>query len=179
MNAAQEVGLERIVFLAGPYIKSAAKPRRSTKNRAALLRYGLYHRLQDEGWIVTMGEYEALIHASDPKFGELNNAVLAEVNHAKKESTDAIIMLPSSAGSFLELGAFSCIESICLKMIIIIDAQYEKDNSYMNLGPLKQAKENHADVHFINYSDFDKCWEVVEKYIRKRAHKRIARETLS
>ncbi|MEQ8952983.1 MAG: hypothetical protein RL120_02545 [Gammaproteobacteria bacterium] len=174
-NAARAAGLERVVFLAGPYIETAKSPRKNAKNKAAVLRYRLYHALEADGWIVTLGEYEKLIEAADPLLGDHNNAALAEISHARSADTDAIIMLPSSPGSFLELGAFSNIEEICTKMIVIVDAQYQAHRNYMNSGPLKAAMDNRADIRFIDYADFDRCWEVASTFVTARARKKAAK----
>jgi hypothetical protein len=174
-NAARAAGLERVVFLAGPYIETAKSPRKNARNQAAVLRYKLYHALEGEGWIVTLGEYEKLIEAADPLLGDHNNAALAEISHARSTETDAIIMLPSSPGSFLELGAFSNIEEICIKMLVIVDAQYREHKNYMNSGPIKAAQDNRADVRFIDYADFNTCWEAVEAFVTARARKKAAR----
>lgn len=173
-NAARAAGLQRVVFLAGPYIETAKSPRKNTRNTAAVLRFKLYHALEEQGWIVTLGEYERLIDAADPLLGDHNNAALAEISHARSAETDAIVMLPSSPGSFLELGAFSNIEAICTKMLIIVDAKYRDHKNYMNSGPIKAAQNNHADVQFIDYSNFDECWIAVEKHVTARARKKAA-----
>jgi len=178
-NAAQAAGLSRVVFLAGPYIKTTQSPRKNAKNKAAVLRHKLYHALDAEGWIVTLGEYQKLIDSTETLLGNQNNAALAEISHARSTETDAIIMLPSSPGSFLEFGAFSHIETICMKMIIIIDAQYRQHTNYMNSGPVKAAKDNRADVHFIDYSDFDSCWNVVEQFVMNLANKKAARKIVA
>ncbi|MCZ7850666.1 MULTISPECIES: hypothetical protein [Agrobacterium] len=174
-NAARAAGLQRVVFLAGPYIETAKPPRRNSTNKAAVLRYKLYHALEAEGWIVTLGEYEKLIDAADPLLGDHNNAALAEISHARSVDTDAIIMLPSSPGSFLELGAFSHLEDICIKMLIIVDAKYRDHKNYMNSGPIKHAQNNHADVQFIDYANYEDCWIAVQKHIIARARKKAAR----
>lgn len=174
-NAAKAAGLQRVTFLAGPYIETAKAPRKSHKNRAALLRYKLFHYLDNEGWIVTLGEYEKLIDAAEPLFGDDNNAAVAEISHAKSKETDAIIMLPSSPGSFLELGAFAHVQEICPKMLVIVDKQYEKDTNYMNSGPVKEAANNGAKVIFLDYQDHEKCLSAVTDFTTKRARRKAAR----
>ena len=113
---------------------------------------------------MTLGEYEKLIAATAPLLGINNNAAAAEIAHAKKNTTDAIIMLPSSPGSFLEFGAFSNIRDICSKMLIIVDKQYQNDKNYMSLGPIIAARINHAAIQFIDYSDFNQCWNEVKPF---------------
>ena len=177
-NAATAAGLQCKVFLAGPYIESTGKkPGRGAKNKAKRLRYALYHRLSDFGWVVTMGEYKNLINAANPLLGTRNNAASAELLHAK-HSTDAIVMLPSSPGSFLELGAFSLHADVCLKMLIIIDKKHEADDpNYLNTGPIPAAQKKGAKVVFIDYDDHDQCWEIVEEFVIDQGH-RVAENKL-
>ncbi|WP_417516163.1 hypothetical protein [Minwuia sp.] len=175
-HAARAAGLERVVFLAGPFIQTNKRPRKNAKNKAMRLRYKLFHALSDAGWAVTLGEYENLLKAPDALLGDENNAVLAEVLHARSDSTDAVVMLPSSPGSFLEFGAFSTIEEICRKMIIIIDEQYKDKKDYMNTGPVKGARDNGAEVHFIDYDEFDECLDEVDKFITRQARRKAKRQ---
>lgn len=178
LNAAAAASLNRVVFLAGPYIQTNKSPRKNAKNKAAILRHHLYHKLYDEGWLVTLGEYEKLIEAAGPLLGDFNNAAIAEIEHARSIDTDAIVMLPSSPGSFLELGAFSNFDDICQKMILIVDAQYREHRNYMNSGPVKAAMDRHSKIHFIDYEDHEKCWEAVSQFVSRRASHRAARGIL-
>ena len=124
-----------------------------------------------------MGEYKNLIGAADSLLGARNNAASAELLHVKY-STDAIVMLPSSPGSFLELGAFSLHEDVCLKMLIVIDKKHEKDDpNYLNEGPLPAAKKKGAKVVFIDYDDHDTCWTSVKEFVVDQGH-RVAENKL-
>lgn len=174
-NAQRASGLERVAFLAGPFITIDKAPRKNSRNTAAVLRHFLLHKLTKAGWQVTLGEYEKLIGATAPLLGDQNNAALAEFDHAKSGRTDAIVMLPSSPGSFLELGSFCHNEDICRKMLVIVDAQYEKHKNYMNTGPIIEAEENGAKIEFIDYADKDLCWISVEPFVTARARRRAAR----
>lgn len=169
-NAALALGVQLKVFLAGPYIETSGKPPRiGEKNKAKRLRFNLFRRLTDHGWIVTLGEYKELINASAPILGSRNDAANSELIHAKKHA-NAIIMLPSSPGSFLELGAFSLYEDVCSKMIIIVDKKHEKDNAnYFNTGPLTGARNKGALVHFIDYDDQISCWKEIDKFLESQA----------
>ena len=177
-NAATAAGLQYKVFLAGPYIETTGKkPGRGAKNKAKRLRFDLYQRLSDFGWIVTMGEYQRLVDAAEGLLGGRNNAATAELMHARN-STDAIIMLPSSPGSFLELGAFSLYEDVCRKMLIIIDKKHESDDpNYLNTGPIPGAQKKGAQVLFIDYDDHVACWASVEEFIKDQGH-RVAENKL-
>lgn len=135
-----------------------------------------FSRVRRDGWAVTLGEYLKLYEAAIDLFGSVNNSAIAEIHHARSNDTDAIIMLPSSPGSFMEFGAFSNIRPICEKMIVIVDQEYESATNYMNSGPIKAAKTNHAEVHFIDYTDFDRCWHFVKRFVEVCLHSRNARE---
>ena len=175
INAQRASGMELVAFLAGPYITTDKAPRKNSRNTAAVLRYSLFHKLTNAGWHVTLGEYEKLIDATKPLLGDQNNAALAEFNHAKSRRTDAIVMLPSSPGSFLELGSFSHNEDICRKMLVIVDAQYKTRKNYMNTGPIIEAGANGAKVEYIDYANIDLCWSSVEFFVKTRAGRRAAR----
>lgn len=171
-NAAAAAGLQFKVFLAGPYIETTGKkPGRGAKNKAKRLRFDLYHRLDDFGWTVTMGEYQHLVDAANPLLGARNNAASAELLHAKN-SADAIVMLPSSPGSFLELGAFALHADVCQKMLIIIDKQHENDDpNYLNTGPIPGASKKGAAVLFIDYDDHATCWAAVEDFVADQGNR--------
>lgn len=177
-NAAASAGLQLKVFLAGPYIETTGrKPGRGENNKAKRLRYDLYHRLDDFGWVVTMGEYENLINAANSLFGSRNDAANAELLHAK-QSTDAIVILPSSPGSFLELGVFAMHPDVCQKMLIIIDQKYENDApNYLNTGPIPGATKKGAIVKFIDYDDHDMCWAAAEDFVNDQSE-RVAESKL-
>ena len=177
-NAAHAAMLKRTVFLAGPYMKINKPPRKNSKDKAVILRFHLYNALNDTGWIVTMGEYQKLVEATEPLLGAHNNAALAEIKHAR-ESADAIVILPSSPGSFLELGAFSSLDDICSKMLIIIDAQYKGRVNYLTTGPLKGAEINGAKVHYIDYSNHSECWDKVDEFVTFFAQKKAAKQILT
>lgn len=164
-------GFDKVVFLAGPFIDTNTPPRKNSKDFGKVLRYHLYDQLNKVGWNVTMGEYTKLIDTTADVLGRRNNALLAELNHAKDKKTNAIVMLPSSPGSFLELGSFCTNSKICNKMLIIVDQQYEHHKNYMNTGPIPQAKNNGATIEYKEYSNILSCWEVVENFVNLQAQK--------
>lgn len=171
-NAALAAGMQFKVFLAGPYIESTGKkPGRGKNNKAKRLRYELFLRLSEIGWVVTMGEYPRLVEATNALLGSRNNAASAELIHAK-ESADAIVMLPSSPGSFLELGAFALYEKVCKKMLIVIDKIYQDDDpNYLNSGPIPAAEKNGAKIIYVEYDDHSACWGPVKDFITEQGQR--------
>jgi hypothetical protein len=54
----------------------------------------------------------------------------------------AIVIFPEAAGSFAETGYFSAIESLSSKIILVLDNNYQGNDSFIMLGPAKKIAEN-------------------------------------
>lgn len=176
-RAAEAKQIELTVFLAGPYIDPTKRPGRAKKHIAARLRYHLHGTMTDKGHTVTLGEYEKLYDAQAELLGDLNDAAFSEIGHSR-DFADAIVMLPSSPGSFSELGAFALYGEICEKMLVIIDSQYEEHKNYMNLGPVIGAKNIGAEVAFINYENLEECSKSVEEFLTQRLYRKATKRYL-
>lgn len=173
LQAAERSGLQRTVFLAGPYIEIEKKPKRGKEHISSRLRHALFYSLSDAGNAVTMGEYTQLIAAYADALKTQNDAHVVEVAHARTVA-DAVIMLPSSPGSFLELGAFSLYEQVCKKMLIIVDKKYEKSEpNYLNTGPLRRAASNYAEISYIDYEDHAACFGAASEFIERQISKKM------
>lgn len=165
--AAEREALEIRVFLAGPYIKVDEKrPRKNKNNHALLLRYDLYKKLGENDFPVSLGEYRELLDAYRNVLNDLHNATLAEKAHAERK-VDAVVLLPSSPGSFSELGTFSMSEKIAKKMLILINKKYECIENYINLGPTIFARGYGSEVVYCSYENFDECFEIVDSFLDK------------
>lgn len=164
------------VFLLGPYIrvdqkKSACK----SKCLGTRLRHSLYWDLYHQ-YDVFLGEFKELTSSTVSIYGRSkNNSSLAEIHYAQKEM-DAIVILPSSPGSFVEFGSFLVYEDICKKMLVIIDAQYKDEKSYISEGAVPMAKYNGAKVlHLCYKNDVGKCKEKVSDFIMSKSTERFGR----
>lgn len=163
------------VFLAGPFIRPQEPSHHpdNKKTAAAKLRHHLYNWLSSEQFHVYLGEDERLRTGAEPHFGEFNNAAVYERHFIKNTST-AVILLPSSAGSFCELGDWATSEEVCRKLLIIIDRKHLGQANYINSGPTAFAKHNYAQIEYISYrrkSEVEKaCRSFLENILsRKRA----------
>jgi hypothetical protein len=165
------------VFLAGPFIEPGKPPRPGKKNSASILRYSLHDYLTKSAYNVTLGEYRELLDAYAINLGNIHNAALAETGHARNY-VDAVVLLPSSPGSFSELGAFSIYKDICEKMLIIIDYQYKDKMNYINLGPAVLAKGYGATIQYLDYADHGLCQSMTESFIQDIKHKKLRDEIL-
>ena len=74
---------------------------------------------------------------------------LLSLENLLADSVDVVVVIPESAGSFAELGAFANNDKLRGKMVCVLDKQYDKDKSFINQGPVKLLRRtnNKAVVH--------------------------------
>ena len=63
--------------------------------------------------------------------------------------TELIILFCESAGSFAELGSFSSVEEIAKRLLVVIRDFYDKENSFITLGPITNLRNNHEFSVFV------------------------------
>lgn len=175
--AAHKEGMQITVFLAGPFIEPGKPPKPLKRNKASILRYEIFKHLDASDYDVTLGEYRELLEAYKVNLGPLHNAAVAETGHAKNK-VDAVVILPSSPGSFSELGAFSGNKTICEKMLIVIDKRYEGAQNYVNLGPSILAKDLGSRVVYSDYSDHAECIRAVDEFVDHVKSRKLRDEIL-
>ncbi|QYM74140.1 hypothetical protein K1X45_07100 [Pseudochrobactrum sp. Wa41.01b-1] len=154
------------IFIAGPYINIKKSSKHAVNNSCVMTtnRYKLWDSYTKEGYIVYLGEDDRLKEIGNISFGKYSNAVVYEIDHIKKH-IDALIVFPSGAGVFCELGSWAILEVICEKMLVIIDKKHEKDKSYMNHGIVKAVKAYNSSVLYIDYNDYDKIKKSCDEFL--------------
>ena len=172
-RASESFGL----FLAGPFImpEEADSHPENSKTTAKSLRYFLNKNLDSDNSEIYLGEDHRLRLGGEKHYGEHNNAVLFE-RHYIKHHLDAVIILPSSTGSFCEFGDWASDEKICPKMLIIVDKQYELSANYLNEGPIKLALDNFSIVKYIDYEDKERCFHECQDFLSRVKSKIRARK---
>jgi hypothetical protein len=70
---------------------------------------------------------------------------LLSLENLLADSVDAVVVIPESAGSIAELGAFANNEILRVKMLCILDVKYKRDKSFINQGPVKLVKRTNKD----------------------------------
>ncbi|MBZ9960386.1 hypothetical protein [Mesorhizobium sp. BR1-1-14] len=160
------------VFLAGPYIVTvdAADTAINDATDASRLRYFFFHSLVARGHTIYLGEDNELRETGKAEYGPLNNAVLYERHYILNHS-DALIALPSSPGSFCEIGDWVSQRDLCEDMLIVVDKKYEGELNYINDGVIKFARTNHATVHYHPYVDKDGVLEICDTFMETIAAK--------
>lgn len=79
--------------------------------------------------------------------------------------SDLVILIPSSPGSFCELGWFGMQTAACTKMILLCDAAHPRNGSYLAEGPIRAAEQRRAIVKHVDYTDVGSCWDIVRRQI--------------
>lgn len=145
---------ETSVFLAGPFIRPDEGEAHfdNIATTAKALRYELNRRLQTLGYTVYLGEDQRLRLGGEAHFGVLNNAAVFE-RHYVREHLHAVIILPSSPGSFSELGDWAPSKDICDRMLVVVDKEFEGVSSYISEGPIKFVTQNNGQVLYLDYAD--------------------------
>jgi hypothetical protein len=155
------------IFLAGPFIDigKGADEEENSSSPAKALRYWLYNELSSIGHTVYLGEDVELRTNGAKHYGTYSNAVVFERHHILNHA-DALIVLPSSVGSFCETGDWVSTKATCAKMLMLIEKKYEGETNYINLGPVEMARMYQANVQYVDYADqervLDECVEHLE-----------------
>jgi len=79
------------------------------------------------------------------------------------DSVDVVVVIPESAGSIAELGAFANNEKLRRKMVCVLRKEFRKDKSFINQGPVKLIKRTnpgaivYLDENEIGKSEYGKA----------------------
>jgi len=113
-------------------------------------------------------ERQQLIDTYEKVVGEY--ADLCAYEQKLAQTVEAIILIPDSAGSLVELGMFALEdEDIHRKTLVLFNSKYSStDNNFVNLGPRKAFTVRGADVVDVSYNRKREVWEKVNQFINKR-----------
>lgn len=85
---------------------------------------------------------------------------LISLENILADSVDAIIILVESLGAVAELGVFSSHNQLRKKIICIVDENYKKDKSFINMGPIRLMRDRKEGE--VIYGDFEDVDEIVK-----------------
>ncbi|WP_133244887.1 hypothetical protein [Caulobacter radicis] len=163
--AVTRLAQELDVFVAGPFIdknwtaEELVKQSAATRARLAVkdfIESDLQHR-------VVLGEHRGVDEIGSSAFGDHTSFAIAEL--ALVRECEAIVIFPSSVGSFCELGAWSLSEHICRKMLIIPEKKFENEVSYLNIGTLRMAASNGASIIWRDLEDLESIMGDVRRFV--------------
>lgn len=84
--------------------------------------------------------------------------------------SDVIIIIVESFGTVAELGAFSMSSKLRKRLLPIIDIKYEKDNSFLNTGPIRWINKdsNYSPAIYTDFSTIVTCMDEIENKFKNR-----------
>lgn len=153
-------------------------PNTSSRKPSAKLRKYIVDQCNKHRRITVTGEHKSLIEIFKQVRGKFADLCHYELDLA--DSVNALVIIPSSPGSFIELGMFSIIESICTNSLVLFDKKFESDeDSFVTLGAKRAFDNRGADTIYIDYTDKEQAWILVDQYLQnkqnnKRLQKRLA-----
>lgn len=147
------------VLVMGPQLPTTGQ----NAHPAATLRAMLLARIGEFGGGVAP-ELHTLMHAR-LKFGP--DADLCEYEHHLANACHLVVIIPDSPGALCELGYFGMDDAFCAKMIVLVSKEHPDRDSYVSDGPLRAAWKRRAQVHRVEYSDVDGCWQLVKSEIMR------------
>ncbi|MCP1536896.1 hypothetical protein [Methylorubrum extorquens] len=178
--AAQKASKILTVFLAGPYIERGwSDEDKLSKPSAALRRMDLLNSLEAKNnFEVVLGEHRGVIDIGRRNFRNYASPAITELDLVKTKC-DAVIILPSSPGSFCELGTWVIYEEVCKKMLILADKRFSKDISYIRLGAYKTAADHGAIIKWVDYDSTDSVVRAAQRFMTEISDRVTARSILS
>lgn len=139
------------------------------------LRKHIIKKCNDAQFTVVLTEYKQMQELFEKLWGPVYDLCKMELSlaHGKDKNTghniiDGIVILPNSAGSFIELGMFVTEEEIHSKMLVLFNKDHENTitDSFIGKGA-KMAFDNgrRAITKLMDYQDLDTTWSEVSKFL--------------
>lgn len=132
-------------------------------NRGQRARRYLFDQIAAAYGKPVLGEHEEVISSGRLTFRTGSNLVLAEISIIKR--LDATVILPSSPGSFCELGLLTAYEEVCGTMLVLLDTKYSNPPGYVHEGPARLATYYHGRVATVDYNDLDAVWKETQDFL--------------
>ena len=154
------------VLIFGPDVES------TKTSGSSLLRKHIMHKCEKIG-ILVRAEHEGFDAAFVETLGSKRN--LCQMEYLAALHADALVIIPDSPGSFIELGMFSQAPKVCCKTLILFHESYvdpDKQLSFVFQGPKKSYQSRRATIEFVDYKSQDVAWDIVYNFLHEiRANK--------
>lgn len=125
-----------VIFLCGG-LADSAPPQPAESLRAAFLRAKLPAALSNHKIVIA--------EAAEPMLPVAGYRDLLTFENDIAGAVALILLFSESPGSLAELGAFSAIESVAKKLLVIIDDGYYNESSFIRNGPIAALENNQGD----------------------------------
>lgn len=115
------------------------------------------------------GEHEQLIKIHQQITGTGHNLCSMERDMAR-HNVDAVVIIPDSAGSLVELGMFALEDDICEKTLVLFNDKYalEYEPSFMHRGPKLAYQARKSLIEFVNYRKRELVLDKVRQFLQSR-----------
>lgn len=156
------------LFVAGPYIEKSSETGESKNDSpAARLRVLILRFLQDNmRHESVLGEHRGVIETGDERLRSRSSVAITELNMVRN-TCDGVIIMPSSPGSFCEIGSWIIYKDVSQKMLVLADSTFEREGGYLALGAYKTAVHQGAQLRWVDYTNVDSVLEIVEEFVHK------------
>jgi hypothetical protein len=159
------------IFLFGPGLKDGEviaepAPDEPATVHARFLRYFVATELRAKGWIVDFGESPEILEAWHNIRGPIDPGKM-EYDHAFT-ACGAIVILPSSPGSFCEMGLFATSKEISKKTLAVVHAEYQKAPSFFRNGLVRIFQQREGRCIYESYRDKTAIVGWIEEFIEDR-----------
>ena len=160
------------VFVAGPYLEPSWHGEQLTsKGPSVRLRAKLRDHVGSQGNDVILGEHRGVAEITTETIPTVGNIAASEL--ALVQGADAIVLIPDSPGSFCEAGAWSMINSVCQKTLVLPNAQFEHESGYLQSALLPYLRTRYARVEWLDYSDHQRAIALVDAFLGEVADRKV------
>jgi len=137
-------------------------PGDNSKSNGRQLRSFLQKKCEKFG-IVVKGEHKELIKIFHKETESMLNLCIMERWFAEKFAT-AVIIIPDSPGSLVELGMFVFNKKLYKKTLLLFSTAYSEDG-FITKGPKSHYKLKRTSMERIDYGKKKEAWEIVENFL--------------
>jgi hypothetical protein len=169
------------VFVFGPYLEHGTAVTQPTDKisgydslveHARYLRYAAAEALKADMFPVHFGETKEVLELWGKQLTSGIDPANAEIQHAQRVC-GAVVVFPSSIGSFCELSLFAAIEELAKKTIAIVHEAHKNDESFFRKGLLRILRQEHGSVEYSDYSDTAGCIKTACEFVSDRYMKTV------
>jgi hypothetical protein len=160
------------VFVAGPYLEPGWHGEQlADKSDSVRLRARLRDHVNGQGNDVILGEHRGVAEITTETLPSVGNIAASEL--ALVHGADAIVLIPDSPGSFCEAGAWSMINSVCQKTLVLPNARFEHETGYLQAALLPYLRTRYARVEWLDYSDHERAIALVDDFLGEVADRKV------
>jgi len=161
------------IFLFGPFLEQneeVPEPEVGATPfiQAKFLRYYVAKSLRDSGWIVDFGENKEILEMWTSVHGPVDVGKM-EFDHASV-ACGAIVILPSSPGSFCEMGLFSSSDQISKKTLAVVHAKHKNDESFFRKGLVQVFRSQGGTCEYEHYGDKEAVLNAISEFVQARLY---------